>query len=196
MEDLMTDMLLDDPKAECLLDRVTEFSVKQGRAAAGIGADIIQLGDDIGMQSSIMMSVELWRQYLKPRLARVICEIRKIKSDVLIFYHSCGYVIPFLHELAEIGVDILNPVQPESMDFAEVHRIIGDKMSFWSTIGTQTTLPFGSQDDVRNQVRRNLDICGDKGGIVIGPTHMVEPEVPWENLVAMKESAESYCATR
>lgn len=192
MEDLMSDMVLEPERAECLLDRITNFSIEQGRAAAAIDSDIIQLGDDTGMQSSIMMSLEMWRQYIKPRLAKVICEIRKVKPDVLIFYHSCEYVIPFLHELAEIGIDILNPVQPESMDFAEVHKIIGDKMSFWGTIGTQSVLPFGTPEDVRKQVRRNLEICGEKGGIVIGPTHMVEPEVPWENLLAMKEAAETY----
>jgi len=192
MEDLMTDMMTDDSRAECILDRITDFSVKQGKSAAMIDSDIIQLGDDIGMQSTIMMSIDLWRKWLKPRLARVICEIRKIKPDVLIFYHSCGYVLPFLEEFAEIGIDILNPVQPESMNFEEVHKRIGKKLSFWGTIGTQSVLPFGKPEDVRQQVIRNLNICGDKGGIVIGPTHMVEPEVPWENLLAMKEAAESY----
>ncbi len=103
-------------------------------------------------------------------------------------------MLPFLEELAEIGMDILNPVQPECMDFEEVHRRIGERMSFWGTIGTQKVLPFGTPEDVRRQVERNLRICEEKGGIFIGPTHMVEPEIPWENLLAMKEAVENFRA--
>ena len=192
MEDLMMDMACDDDRATLLLDRVTDIAVKRAEACARSGADIIQLGDDIGMQQTTLMSIDLWRKWLKPRLARVISAARTIKPDVLFFYHSCGYVLPFILELAEIGVDILNPVQPECMDFAEVHRIASGKLSFWGTIGTQSVLPFGTPDEVREAVVSRLRICGEAGGIVIGPTHMVEPEVPWENLAAMKDAAESF----
>jgi uroporphyrinogen decarboxylase len=192
MEDLMIDMLGDDERATVLLDRVTELSCGSVRIAAQAGADLIQLGDDIGMQSSPMMSVDLWRQWLKPRLAKVINEARNIKPDILVYYHSCGFVLPFLEDLIEVGVDILNPVQPECMKFAEVHTMVGGRMSFWSTIGTQTTLPFGKPEEVKEAVLANLHTCGKAGGIVIGPTHMVEPEVPWENLVAMKEACAEY----
>jgi uroporphyrinogen decarboxylase len=98
-------------------------------------------------------------------------------------------VLPFLEDLIEVGVDILNPVQPECMEFAEVHALTKGRLSYWGTIGTQRVLPFGTPDEVRAVVRRNLDICGPEGGIVIGPTHMVEPEVPWENLEAMRLEA-------
>ncbi|MFZ2655413.1 MAG: uroporphyrinogen decarboxylase family protein [Victivallales bacterium] len=192
MEDLMIDMLSEDERAVVLFDRVTELSCERIRIAAKAGADLVQLGDDIGMQFTPMMSVELWRQWLKPRLAKVISEARNIKPDILVFYHSCGFVLPFLEDLIEVGVDILNPVQPECMKFEDVHKLVGGRMSFWSTIGTQTTLPFGKPDEVKELVWKNLRICGKQGGIVIGPTHMVEPEVPWENLVAMKEACEEY----
>lgn len=192
MEDLMMDMLGDDERAVLLLDKITEFSCKRTKEAALAGADIIMLGDDIGMQSTIMMSIELWRTWLKPRLAKVIAEAKNIKPDILIYYHSCGYVLPFLEDLAEIGIDILQPVQPECMKFEDVHKLIGHKMSFWSTIGTQSTLPFGTPQEVKEVVWKNLRTCGAKGGIVIGPTHMVEPEVPWENLAAMKEACEEF----
>jgi uroporphyrinogen decarboxylase len=139
-----------------------------------------------------MMSVELWREWIKPRWKKVIDAARKQKPDILVYYHSCGYVLPFIDELIEIGVEILNPVQPESMDFNEVHDRFGDRLSFWGTIGTQTTLPFGTPDDVRKTVISRLDKCGKKGGIVIAPTHLVEPEVPWENLQAMIDTVSSY----
>lgn len=192
MEDLMADMMMDDDRATVLLDRVTENQLERISLYAQAGCDIVQLGDDIGMQSTTMMSVELWRTWLKPRLKQVIDAGRAVKPDLLVFYHSCGYVIPFLDELIEIGVDILNPVQPESMDFAEVHQLTGDRLSYWGTIGTQQVLPFGTADEVRAVVERNLRICGAQGGILVCPTHMVEPEVPWENLVAMRDAAQNF----
>jgi uroporphyrinogen decarboxylase len=189
MEGLMMDMLDDDPRATALLDRVTALSCERIRRFAAAGSDIIELGDDIGMQSTPMMNPDLWRKWLKPRLAAVIRAGREVKPDLLVFYHSCGFVLPFLEDLIEVGVDILNPVQPECMDFADVHARTGGRLSYWGTIGTQRLLPFGTPDEVRAAVRRNLDICGASGGIVIGPTHMVEPEVPWENLEAMRLAA-------
>ena len=192
MEDLMSDMMTDDERAAIILDRVTSLAAERARIYARAGTDTIGLGDDIGMQHTIMMSVELWRKWIKPRLAAVIRAAREVKPDVLIYYHSCGYVLPFIEDLIEVGVDILNPVQPECMDFADVHAAFGERISFWSTIGTQSVLPFGTPEEVRETVQRNLRICGEKGGIVIAPTHMVEPEVPWENLLAMKEAAESF----
>ena len=192
MEDLMDNMMMDDERATVLLDRVTEHSCQRMRYFAEMGTDIVETGDDIGMQFAPMMSMDLWRKWLKPRLAKVLAAGREIKPDLLIFYHSCGYVLPFIDELIEIGVDILNPVQPECMDFAAVHEKYGDRLSFWSTIGTQSTLPFGKPEDVKAVVERNLRVCGAKGGILIGPTHMVEPEVPWENLVAMKQACEEF----
>ena len=144
------------------------------------------------MQQTTLMSVELWRTWLKPRLAQVIQAGRAIKPDLLIFYHSCGYVLPFLEDLVEIGIDILNPVQPECMAFADVLKKVGGRMSFWGTVGTQSTLPFGTPADVQRVVWENLRQCGPQGGLVIAPTHLVEPEVPWANLVAMKEACESF----
>lgn len=192
MEDLMADMVTDDPRAALHLDRVTANSVERIQIAARAGTDIVQLGDDIGMQSTPMMSVELWRQWLKPRLAEVIRAGKSIKPDLLIFYHSCGYVLPFIEELIEVGVDILNPVQPECMQLADVQAIAKGRLSYWGTIGTQQTLPFGTPEQVREAVLANLKLCGKAGGIVIAPTHLVEPEVPWENLLAMKEAAASF----
>jgi uroporphyrinogen decarboxylase len=192
MEDLMMDMMTDDERATVILDRVTEFSCRRAEIFARAGCDVIEMGDDIGMQKAIMMSVELWEKWLQPRLARVIQAAKAARPDVLIFYHSCGYVLPFIDRLIETGVEILNPVQPEAMPFEAVYSRVGDRLSFWGTIGTQTTMPFGSPEDVRRAVRKNLDICGERGGIVIGPTHVVEPEVPWENLLAMVEAAREY----
>lgn len=187
MDELMVDMMMQDERATALLDRITQFAVSKASAYAKAGVDILSLGDDIGTQDSIMMDVELWQNWLKPRIAEVIEAARQINPHILIFYHSCGYILPFIDQLIEIGVDILNPVQPECMSFNEVHDLYGDRLSFWGTLGTQELLPFGTKEQVLQTTLSRLEKCGESGGLVIGPTHMVEPEVPWENLSAIME---------
>ena len=192
MEELMIDMMMEDEKATALLDKITQFAVSKAETYARAGVDILSLGDDIGTQNSIMIDIMLWEQWLKPRLSKVIEAARKINPGIMIFYHSCGHVTPFIDQLIEIGVDILNPVQPECMNFDEVHNRYGDRLSFWGTLGTQELLPFGTKEEVFQTTINRLEKCGEKGGIVIGPTHMVEPEVPWENLTAIMDGVHSF----
>jgi len=192
MEPLMMDMAMEDEKAVFLLDAITERSVLRAEAFARAGVDAIHLGDDIGTQRALMMAPEFYREWLKSRLARVIAAAKAIKPDVLIEYHTCGYVLPLIGDLIEAGVDILHPVQPECMDFAEVHARFGDRLSFSGTLGTQSTMPFGALADVRATVHRNLSIAGPRGGLWCTPTHLLEPEVPWENIEAYVEACKAY----
>ena len=184
MEEMMIGMMTDDPMTVGHLERITVLAEKRAAAFAAAGVDFIRLGDDIGMQHTIMMSLELYRAHLKPRLKRVISAAKRVHPSLLITYHSCGYVTPFLEDLIEAGIDVLNPVQPECMDFKEIHDACGDRLSFWGTLGTQTTLPFGTPEEVRDAVLRNLRIAGEQGGLLCTPTYLVEPEVPWENIEA------------
>jgi uroporphyrinogen decarboxylase len=192
MEELMIDMMMEDEKATALLDLITQFAVAKATTYAKSGVDILSLGDDIGTQNSIMIDVGLWEVWLKPRLEKVIQAAKQVNPDILIFYHSCGHVTPFIDQLIEVGVDILNPIQPECMSFEEVHDLYGDRLSFWGTLGTQELLPFGTKEQVLETTLSRLNKCGEKGGIVIGPTHMVEPEVPWENLTAINEGVKTF----
>jgi uroporphyrinogen decarboxylase len=192
IEEMMMDMMMEDEKAPILLDKITDFACAKAGAYAEAGVDILSLGDDIGTQNSIMIDVGLWEKWLKPRLAKVIDTARGINPKILIFYHSCGYIIPFIDQLIEVGVDILNPIQPECMEFNEVYDLVGDRVSFWGTIGTQQILPFGTAEQVRQESLSRLQKCGNRGGICLGPTHLVEPEVPWDNLLAIGEAVEEF----
>jgi uroporphyrinogen decarboxylase len=192
MENLMADMMTDEPMAELLLDRVTEMAIGKAAIFAKAGADIILLGDDIGMQQTVMMNPELYRHWLKPRLRQVINAAKVINPTVLVHYHSCGFIEPFIPDLIEAGVDVLNPVQPECMDFEKIHAEYAGALSFHGTIGTQTTMPFGTAGDVAAAVRRNLDIAGKRGGLFPAPTHMLEPEVPWVNVLAYVKTCKEY----
>jgi uroporphyrinogen decarboxylase len=192
MEELMIDMMMEDKKATALLDLITNFAIAKATTYAKAGVDILSLGDDIGTQNSIMIDVNLWETWLKTRLSKVIDAARQVNPDILIFYHSCGHVTPFIDQLVEVGVDILNPIQPECMSFDEVHDLYSNRLSFWGTLGTQELLPFGTKEQVKDTTLSRLNKCGKKGGIVIGPTHMVEPEVPWENLTAIIEGVKTF----
>jgi uroporphyrinogen decarboxylase len=192
MEDMMVDMLTEDERAVALLDRTCAFACERARFYAKAGVDILHVADDIGMQAAPMMAPDLWRKWIKPRTAKIIRVAKEANPDVFIRYHSCGYSLPFIEDLIEVGVEILNPIQPECMDLAEIHKRFGDRVSYWATIGTQSVLPFGTPEEVRAAVNRDLDICGTQGGIVISPTHTIEPEVPWENLEAMRLAAKEY----
>ncbi len=191
MEELMIDMLMADEKATVLFDKICDFSCSLAAHYAEAGTDILALGDDIGTQSSTIMDVPTWQAYLKPRLKKVIDTAKAKKPDILIYFHSCGFVTPFIEDLIEIGVDVLNPIQPESMDFDEIHDKYGDRLSFWGTLGTQKLLPFGTPEEVYEVTYNRLKKCNGTG-IVIGPTHIVEPEVPWKNLLALKEAVENF----
>ncbi len=192
MENLMMDMMCEDPMAESLLDRITGTAVSMAELYAAAGADILFLGDDVGTQKSLMMSMDMYVTWLKPRLKRVIDAARLIKPDIVVFYHSCGYVEPLIPHFIEAGVDVLNPVQPECMDFEEIYRAYGNRLSFHGTIGTQTVMPFGTPEEVKANVWRNLDIAGEAGGLFPAPTHLLEPEVPWENIRAYVEACQEY----
>lgn len=185
-------MMSEDEMAEFLLDKVTSLAVQRAEYFVETGAEILYFGDDVGMQRTVMMSKDLYQTWLKPRLKKVVDAARAIRPDVITFYHSCGFVEPFIEDLIEAGIDVLNPVQPECMDFGEIHAKYGDRLSFHGTIGTQTTMPFGTPEQVRAEVFRNLDIAGKKGGLLVSPTHLLEPEVPWENIRAYIQACRDY----
>ncbi len=192
MHELLVDLLTDARLARILLDRLTAMRVVQARQYAEAGVDVLRLGDDIGMQSGMIMSAETWRHWLKPRLARIIQAAKEVKPDIHIFYHSDGDCRAVIPDLIEIGVTVLNPIQPECMEPAEIKAAFGDRLAFWGTIGTQTTMPFGTPEQVRATVKKRIMTVGKGGGLLIAPTHILEPEVPWDNIIAFVEAVSEY----
>lgn len=192
MEALMMDMLEEPELADCVLDKVTENAVHRAQAFARAGVDGLYLGDDVGMQHTGMMSLPLYRRFLKPRLKRVIDAARAIRPDLIVLYHSCGYVRPYIDDLIEVGVDVLNPVQPESMEFRELYETYRGRLSFCGVLGTQTLMPFGTAQEVREATFAAMDFVGPQGGLLACPTHVMEPEVPLENVIAYLEACRDY----
>ena len=192
LEKFLMDMLLEPEFALTLLDKVTDIRVKMAECYARAGVDLIQLGDDVSTQLDMMMSPQTWRDFLKPRLQKVIMAAKSVNPDVLVFYHGDGNLSCIIPDLIEVGIDILNPLQPECLDPYEVKRLYGDKLSFWGALGTQTTLPFGSVNDVKTECKKLIDNIGKGGGFVLAPTHVIEPEVPWENVMAFVNTVREY----
>jgi uroporphyrinogen decarboxylase len=192
MENLLADFLLNPAFATALLDRLTESAIYAARRMAFADVDVLTTGDDVGTQRGMMMSLPTWRTWLKPRLAAVIAAAKEVKPDLLVSYHSDGNVEPVIPELIEIGVDILNPVQPECMDPVKLKREYGDRLAFSGTIGTQTTMPFGTPAEVKAVVKERIETVGRGGGLLLAPTHVLEPEVPWENVIAFMEAVDEY----
>jgi uroporphyrinogen decarboxylase len=192
MEALMADMMQYPQIAKALLDRITELRVFQARTFAKFGVDVLALGDDISMQTGMLMSPRMWRKWFKPRLAEVIREAKAVKPDLLVQYHTDGDCRAVIAELIEVGVDILNPVQPECMDPVAIKNEYGDRLSFSGTIGTQTTMPHGTPEDVRTAVKHMTETVGKGGGLLLSPTHVLEPDVPWENVIAFVDACREF----
>ncbi len=194
LERLLMDFVDNPEFASALLDRITGFQVENARFLANCEVDVLLTGDDVGTQRGMMMSPEMWRTWLKPRLAKIIAAAREQKPHIHVFYHSDGDIRAIVPELIEIGVDVLNPVQPECMDPAAMKKKFGKKLSFWGTVGTQTTFPFGSPDEVKRVIKERIATVGKSGGLLLAPTHVLEPDVPWENVVAFFEAIDE-CST-
>jgi uroporphyrinogen-III decarboxylase len=155
---------------------------------AQIGVDMIWLGDDIGIQNTMLMSPGMWRRYFKPRMAALIASLKIINPALKIAYHSDGVIYPIIPDLIEIGIDVLNPIQPASMDPIRLKREYGDRLCFWGSLDIQHTLPYGTPQDVRAEVLARLETIGRGGGLIIGPTHNVQLDTPLENFWAMIHS--------
>jgi len=188
LEQTLVDMTTDPDLADHLLDMPYRFHLAAARRLVELGVDMIWLGDDVGTQHRLLMSPRMWRRYLKPRMANLIAEIKAINPELVVAYHTDGYAVPIIPELAEIGIDVLNPVQPASMDPAMVRREFGDRLCFWGTIDEQGTLPFGTPEDVANEVRARIETVGYDGGLILAPTHSVQLDTPLANFHAMVDT--------
>jgi uroporphyrinogen decarboxylase len=184
-EQLLIDMLSDPGRANCVLDFPFRYHKAVTERLVRMGVDMIWLGDDVGGQTSMLMSPKMWRMYLKPRMAELISCLHAINPHVKIAYHTDGVVYPIIPELIEIGVDVLNPIQPMAMDPIKLKNDHGEVLCFWGSMDIQQTLPYGTPDEVRDEVLLRLRTIGRNGGLLIGPTHNLQLDTPLENFWAM-----------
>lgn len=184
-ERLMSDMALQPDLADRILEIPYQFHLTAAKKLVELGVDMIWTGDDVGAQHAMLISPRMWRRFFKPRMANFIASLKAINPAVKVAYHSDGNILPIIPDLIEIGLDILNPVQPACMDPVQLKKEFGQHLCFWGSIDEQYTLPFGTPDTVRREVLQRLATLGKDGGLILGPTHHVQLDTPMENFWAM-----------
>ena len=187
-ERLLMDLVVDPELADRILEIPFRYHLAAAERLASMGVDMVWTGDDIGSQKGMLFHPDTWRRFLKPRMAELVRRVKAIKPDLLVAYHTDGDVREVIPELIEIGIDVLNPVQPACMDPAELKRVYGDRLLFWGSIDEQKTLPFGTPADVREEIALRLRTIGAGGGLILGPTHHVQLDTSLENFWAMIET--------
>ena len=197
MDTFLLNMARDPDFARALLEKIAVYCKQlMGRFLEELGdhVDIIKIGDDLGTQESLMISPKMYREILKPVHADFISFI-KARTKAKIFFHSDGDVAPLIEDFIEMGVDILNPIQTSAgsmSDLPSLKKRFGSNIVFCGGIDTHRVLPFGSTEEVRQEVRRVIQILGPGGGCMIGAVHTVMNDVPPENVLAMVDAVEEF----
>lgn len=196
-EQWLVDSAVDTPFFEALLDHVTDIYVAMLApvlTAVGDNIDLVVICDDIAAQNGPLISPGAYRSLIKPRHRRVLDAIRASSSAKIVF-HSDGSMRWALGDLIDIGIDGFNPVQCSAANMApaDLKREFGADLCFWGAIDTHHVLPFGAPDEVREEVRRMIEIfASDHTGYVLGSVHIIQSEVPPQNVLAMAEAAHVY----
>ena len=190
LEKLMIDMMMEAPYVEPLFDRIMEINLEIGRNLIRLGADIIWAGDDFGSQQGMLMDPDTWRKYFKPRITYMFEEWRKVNPDIKIAWHSCGSIIPIIEDFIEIGLDILNPMQPlaADMDAENLIKQFGTRVAYFGGVDIQNLLPQGPPERIKSEVKRVAEIFGKRSGYILAPAHNIQDDTPVENILAMFEA--------
>lgn len=196
MEKTLVDMMLNPGLIEAIIEKLVDFYYNAFKNTLEVGKGVIDafsFGDDYASQLDMMFDVELWRKFFKKPL-RKLCNL--IKSyGVLIGFHSCGSIIKIIPDLIELGVDMIFPVQPRAkgMDLKELKKEYGKDLTFYGAIDVQETLPYGTEAQVREEVRKAIRILGENGGYILSSSHTILRDVPIENVLAMLDEARRFC---
>ena len=191
MDNFLSDLLIDPGLACGVMDRVLEYLIARMErvlSAANGKLAMFEINDDVGTQNGLLMSPDLWRRYIKPRLRRQVDVCKRY--GVKVQYHSCGSVRAIIPDLIEVGIDVLNPVQAlaKGMDPFELKREFGSHLTFHGGVDEQELLPHATPGEVRDYVKRLVDVVGADGGLIVAPCHTIQPDTPTENVLAMYET--------
>jgi len=194
VERVVMDIGLEDTVGLAVMDRRVRFYLAHMERIleAGKGRiDILALGDDYGTQRGLLMSPGAWRKLFKPVLKRFIDLGHAYGCKTML--HCCGSSRAVFDDFLELGLDVLDTVQPEAagMDPAELKATYGDRISFCGTLSVQHTLPHGTREDVVAEVRHRIDVVARGGGLILAPAHAMQPDTPVDNALAIYETAGS-----
>ena len=183
-EQFLMDLVLNPEFTNELLNRIALIQIELIKRFIDLGVDGGYFGDDYGAQKGMLFSPVTWRELIKPRLALMFAPFRDLGVPILM--HSDGQIGPILPDLVEIGLTTLNPVQPEILDHAWLKSEFGDRLAFYGGMSTQTVMPFGTPDEVRQVARQCVSaLAADGTGLLLGPSHRMMADIPMANIDAM-----------
>jgi uroporphyrinogen decarboxylase len=191
------DVIANPEFARALLDKTLDINKRFWEAylsEVGDYATIILCADDYGHQNGLLMSPGLWRKLIKPRLKEFIAHSKGFAKKAKIQFHSCGSVEPIIGELVEVGVDILNPIQPRAKDMDSRHLVekYDKRICYHGGIDVQYVLPRGTEKDVEEEVKRRIRDLAPGGGYIVAGAHNIQPDVPPKNVEALFKQAQEY----
>ena len=190
IENFLADLAGEPEYAQRLLDFIIHKNLVMLENIVHIpGIDGILLGSDWGSQKDLLMSPATWREMIAPGEQKEYDLIHEAGPDVWV--HSCGDIRKIMPDLSQMGVDVLNPIQPECMDIYKLKDDFGQKMTFWGGISTQHTLPYGTPEEVAHETRQIAAYMGRNGGFITAPSQEIQADVPFENLCALIDTANS-----
>jgi uroporphyrinogen decarboxylase len=192
LENFLLDLVERPEWADFLLDRLAGLARRNAEAVARAGVDVLALDDDVGMPGTMIIGPAMWRRFFKPRMAGIIQAARAIRPGLRVLYHSDGYFGPIIGDLIEIGVNAINPLEPEHMDAVQIRHQFGPRLALWGTVGRQTTFSFATPEEIRREVRERIETLG-RAGLILAPAYDIdEPDIPWGNIAAFVDAVETY----
>jgi hypothetical protein len=191
IENFLVDLAGDPDFAARLLNRIIEKNLVMIENILYLpGIDGVLLGSDWGSQKAMLMSPAIWRELIAPGEKKEYDLIKQASIDVWV--HSCGSIEPIIPDLVQMGLDVLNPIQPECMDIFALKRQFGDRLAFWGGISTQKTLPYGTVGEVKAESAQIIGEMSRGGGYITAPSQEIQSDVPKENIIALIETAKSF----
>lgn len=175
-------LLLDRPYVNGLLEKLVEFEIQEVKMYVDAGVDMIELLGDLGSETSLFLSPKLWREIFKPGMKAVIDSAKG--KNVYFFMHTDGNIKDIIPDLIEIGLNILNPIQPECMDPVEIKKFFGDKLTLHGSMSLQRTLSFGKPQDAADEAKDRIEKCGYNGGLILAPSNALTDNIPVDNIIA------------
>lgn len=188
----LMDLLADKPFIIKLLDILTELQAAAMVKEVELGVDAIYFMDDPSGQRGMLLSPKLWQEIFKPHYEYMIARARAANPDVVIANHNCGDLRMIIPDWIEMGLQVLDPIQPRAMDPAELKRLYGDKLCFKGAVDEQAVLPFGEPEDVVEEVKLRLRQLAPGGGYIVGPSHAIQADTSVENVMALCSATKEF----
>ncbi len=187
MQEYMMALAMEEPWVETLNDRVEAWTLGLAEQLAELGVDAIWFGEDLGTQSSMLISPDMWRERFKPRYRNMINRLKEINPEILIIMHSDGAVAPLIDDFIEMGIEVYNPVQPNvpGSDPEELVGKYGGRINFFGGIDQQELLPSGDRDALVREIELRSSIIGRDGGYLMAPAHIIQADTDPAMVAAM-----------